>query len=421
MTYAYNDSGDRTSLMRWTGSPGSWSQDGSTVSSSYDNAGRLTAAGGVNYCHDANGNQTRRNGSTCSTGGDTFGWDTHNRFLNYNPSAGSATAYGYNGDGVRVKKTVGSAATYYFQDVAGGLPRVAAELPTSTYVWTFYVYGLDLIAQVGDDGAARYYHYDGNGNVRAISDATGAVVERYDYDAFGSLRNTPLGATNDRRYTGEQHDTESGYTFLRARYYDPTLGRFISKDPFDGVKQDPQSLNGYIYVQNNPINAIDPSGLVKIELVYRELPQYNYGTPVHHSYIVVTERDGSQRSYSGMPDGQFCVCIRGFLVGVSEKYQRDSGEWGKGENPQNVSKVITIVDNDDPSGPTHKALNYFQEKVNNASIVYNPFGANSNTFSHHAIEFLGHKRPTPPVWAPGWSHYLPIAPEFIPPSEYREP
>ncbi|MCX6023099.1 MAG: hypothetical protein NTZ05_15490 [Chloroflexi bacterium] len=260
VTYAYNDSGDRTSLMRWTGSPGSWSQDGSTVSSTYDSAGRLTAAGGVNYCHDANGNQTRRAGSTCSTGGDTFGWDTHNRFLNYNPSGGSTTTYAYNGDGVRVKKTVGSAATYYFQDVAGDLPRVAAELPTTSNVWTFYVYGLKLIGQVGDDGVGRYYHYDGNGTVRAITDAAGAVVERYDYDAFGALRNTPSGATNDRRYTGEQHDAESGYTFLRARYYDPALGRFISKDPFPGVQQDPQTLNGYIYVGNNPLVRTDPSG-----------------------------------------------------------------------------------------------------------------------------------------------------------------
>ncbi len=55
---------------------------------------------------------------------------------------------------------------------------------------------------------ARYYHYDGTGHARAITDSTGAVVERYDYDAFGTLRNTPTGLANDRRFTGEQHDAE---------------------------------------------------------------------------------------------------------------------------------------------------------------------------------------------------------------------
>lgn len=107
---------------------------------------------------------------------------------------------------------------------------------------------------------ARYYHYDGTGHVRAITDSTGAVVERYDYDAFGALRNTPTGLSNDRRFTGEQHDAETAYTYLRARYYDPALGRFISKDPFKGVKSDPQTLNGYIYSVNNPVNRVDRSG-----------------------------------------------------------------------------------------------------------------------------------------------------------------
>ena len=175
-----------------------------------------------------------------------------------NISGGSNTTYTYNGDGVRTKKTIGSTITEYFQDVAGGLPRVAADRVDST--WNYYAYGTNLIGKVGSDNVARYYHYDGTGHVRAITDSTGAVVERYDYDAFGALRNTPTGLSNDRRFTGEQHDAETAYTFLRARYYDPALGRFISKDPFDGVKQDPQTLNGYIYVGNNPVIRTDPSG-----------------------------------------------------------------------------------------------------------------------------------------------------------------
>ena len=165
---------------------------------------------------------------------------------------------------MRTKKTTGSTITEYYQDVAGGLPRVAADLTGST--WNYYVYGTSLIGKVGSDNVARYYHYDGTGHTRAITDSTGAVVERYDYDAFGSLRNTPTGLANDRRFTGEQHDTETAYTFLRARYYDPALGRFISKDSFKGVKNDPQTLNRFIYVTNNPVTKIDRSGKSRTEV-----------------------------------------------------------------------------------------------------------------------------------------------------------
>ena len=96
--------------------------------------------------------------------------------------------------------------------------------------------------------------------MRAITDSTGTVVERYDYDAFGALRNTPTGVANDRRFTSEQHDAETAYTYLRARYYDPALGRFISKDPLRGSKNNPQTLNRYIYTANNPVNRADRSG-----------------------------------------------------------------------------------------------------------------------------------------------------------------
>jgi len=162
VTYGYNDSGDRASLDKWTGAPGSWTQYGTTAGYSYDGAGRLTVAAGVNYCFDNNGNQTRRNGSNCTTGGDTFSWDGLNGLNDltyYAPSSGAATTYTYNGDGVRTKKTTGSTITEYYQDIAGDLPRVAAD-KTDT-VWNYYVYGTSLIGKVGSDNVARrqYAHF----------------------------------------------------------------------------------------------------------------------------------------------------------------------------------------------------------------------------------------------------------------------
>ncbi len=83
----------------------------------------------------------------------------------------------------------------------------------------------------------------------------------YDYEAFGALKSSSGSLANAFRFAGEQSDAETGLYCLRARYYDPSTGRFISKDPFPGRIAQPQSLNGFVYVRNNPIVLIDPSGL----------------------------------------------------------------------------------------------------------------------------------------------------------------
>jgi RHS repeat-associated protein len=100
----------------------------------------------------------------------------------------------------------------------------------------------------------------GLGSTRALTDGSGTVTATYAYDAFGALRaSTGTGAT-EFRFAGQQDDAALGYQYLRARYYDPSTGRFISKDPFGGVATSPQTLQSYAYVRNNPINLVDPSG-----------------------------------------------------------------------------------------------------------------------------------------------------------------
>ena len=98
------------------------------------------------------------------------------------------------------------------------------------------------------------------GSVRGVVDTQGRIVKTYDYDAFGmpSVLSAPAVAYG---FTGEQFDTETRLLFLRARYYDPTIGRFISPDSYPPSVLDPQTLNSYAYVENNPINLSDPQGL----------------------------------------------------------------------------------------------------------------------------------------------------------------
>ena len=99
------------------------------------------------------------------------------------------------------------------------------------------------------------------GDVVNLTDADGAVTKSYTYDAFGVEQNIDDADTNAFRYCGEYYDAETGTIYLRARYYSPTTGRFISRDTFVGRKEDPLSLNKYTYCANNPVIFTDPQGL----------------------------------------------------------------------------------------------------------------------------------------------------------------
>ena len=93
-----------------------------------------------------------------------------------------------------------------------------------------------------------------------LTDATGAITKSYTYDAFGVEKNIDDSDTNAFRYCGEYYDSESGTIYLRARYYDPSTGRFISRDSYAGKNSDPLSLNLYTYCHNNPIYFYDQTG-----------------------------------------------------------------------------------------------------------------------------------------------------------------
>jgi RHS repeat-associated protein len=159
------------------------------------------------------------------------------------PSTGSGQA---TGAGDRVAKTVDGVTTAYVLDPAAGLTQVLQE--TTGGQTTSYLYGHDLLAQY-DSGTWAYHVNDGLGSVRGLADAMGQVVQSYTFSPFG----VPLGESGGEPYgfTGEQWDASAGLAYLRARYYQPGVGRFISKDPFPGYAHIPQSLNRWVHVRYN--------------------------------------------------------------------------------------------------------------------------------------------------------------------------
>jgi RHS repeat-associated protein len=106
-----------------------------------------------------------------------------------------------------------------------------------------------------------YYHADGLGSITALSNLSGSIVQTYSYDSFGNMTATG-NISQPFTYTGREFDPETGMYFYRARYYDPKVGRFVTKDPI-GFKG---GINVYAYVSNNPVNRIDPLGFSEREI-----------------------------------------------------------------------------------------------------------------------------------------------------------
>ncbi len=180
-------------------------------------------------------------------------------------SSGNGRSW-YDGDGLRVRQRTfltGGASVVnddYVWDAGAGLPVVLQDVrtpPAGSAMATTYLYGLGLISSTDSGGVTSYTLADGLGSTTQLTDSTGAVTDSYSYDVFGSPRTTTGTTANDFRYAGEQRDGNAnrGLYFLRARSYDPTLGRFLQKDPLPLV-------NRYAYAGNNAANLTDPSGLL---------------------------------------------------------------------------------------------------------------------------------------------------------------
>jgi RHS repeat-associated protein len=243
VSYTYDAMGNRLTLT----------EDGVTTTYTYDAADRLTATTGGS----AQTFTWDDNGQMLSKGSQTFSWDALGRMTGL-VNGGTTASYAYNGDSVRVGKTVSGTTTSYLQDLGAGLPTVVAETTSGNTVQ--YVLGTDMIAQVSGTTPV-YYHADGLGSTRVLTNSAGAATDQYTYDAFGASRNHSGSSANTFTFTGEQVDPEAGLVFLRARYLDPISGRFTSKDWFKTLDASSQSQNHFAYVGNNPISRIDPIGL----------------------------------------------------------------------------------------------------------------------------------------------------------------
>jgi RHS repeat-associated protein len=218
-----------------------------------DAANRLTAQNGATLSYDANGN-------LLSDGTNTYTWNVRNQLIQISNTQGVVATFSYDALGRRQGKTVNGTASYYVYDGANVVEQLA--VPNGT-IQAAYLTGLrideTIAVQTGSDAAAQTASLltDALGSTVRLTDGSGAKLVDYTYDPYG---NTTADATvlNPFQYTGRENDG-TGLYYYRARYYSPTLHRFISQDS-TGINAGP---NFYTYVGGNPVSFNDPFGLWK--------------------------------------------------------------------------------------------------------------------------------------------------------------
>ena len=166
-------------------------------------------------------------------------------------------SFTYDAEGLRTGKMVNGEKTVYVWDG----DQVVMELSKGGTVQKRYIRGNDLVyADKGENTEKTYYVTDMHGNVVQLLDESGNVTKTYEYDSFGNEVKPEKKDENPYRYCGEYYDKETEEVYLRARYYEPGVGRFITRDTYTGESDEPLSLHLYTYCENDGVNAWDPSG-----------------------------------------------------------------------------------------------------------------------------------------------------------------
>ena len=232
----------------------------------YNELNQLVSENDTTYEYDNAGNLVRVVGTGKTA---LYKYDSENRLIKATVQQGNnvvVETYTYDYAGNRTSKTTtinNHVEKVYYLNDNSSLTNVLVELNVDGEAKVYYTIGADLVSQE-INGKVYVYLYDGHGTVRALANENGKVTDTYTYDAFGNLISSTGSTANNYRYCGEQFDSTTGLYYLRARYMNPSVGRFISMDTYQGSNADPISLHKYLYANSNPVMYSDPSGYMSL-------------------------------------------------------------------------------------------------------------------------------------------------------------
>lgn len=257
-TYAYDGAGNRTSVQVGAGTP---------VTTTYDGAGLpLSSSDGTTYTHDAVGDLTviDRPGGTANDWRSTF--NSWNQLTKAEHTAGSSdVTYTLDAlDRVLSRTAGGSTSSYSYQGVGEILAKAVTGATTTLYASTP---GGPLAQKLGS--TTRYYIRDQHGDLTGWTDTTGTLKGTALYDPWGQLLSgtgemATVPAQGAFRFQGDLADASTGQVDMLTRLYEPSLGRFSSRDALFGEPTDPFTLNQFVYGGASPVTFSDPTGLVPV-------------------------------------------------------------------------------------------------------------------------------------------------------------
>ena len=310
MAYEYDAAGNRVTVT----------DDSMSTNYTTNNLNQCTRVGDVTYTYDANGNMTSK---TDAAGTTTYEYDAENRLVRVITPADGTWEYTYDALGNRVAVEHDGIVTRYVHDPMG-LVDVAAEYDGSGALVARYVHGLGLVARINTAGDPAYYAYDGSGHTRQLTDDSGAVANTYDYMPFGVSLQIDETVPNAFQYVGRfgVFSDSSLLYYMRARYYSPDIGQFVSDDPLVVGGGD---TNTRRYVWNNPLSSTDPLGLGYFKKRPLKGWPFMVNSPIddrlntelsHEHYFF---DDGTNKGFG--PDGRFSETDPSII----SQYKRSSG------------------------------------------------------------------------------------------------
>jgi RHS repeat-associated protein len=354
--------------------------------------------------------QYDENGNVISDGTNTYTYDYNNRLVSavvLNSAESTKVNYAYDITGQRIKyQTIGenSDTTYY--------PSMYYNSSDTTITKHIFANGIMLatITGIGPDDKVTTTltdHLLGSG---VVLDSANKIVETTDYYPFGEIRfdNKTSSFSEQRKYIGQEFDVDTGLNYLNARYYNSSIGRFISQDPLFWTTsaewlQDPQNQNAYSYARNNPITFSDPSG-EKVWIESKPVFDIKGHTVGIHTYLKAVPDRPNEINIQGLPQGAEGFTMGGYNSsnnGITNKLIKNMGttetSWDKDtafgdgfkinsmeikppegqSDTQFINNLGKIYNETDLSG-----MNYYYHGTVNLPGGFNLHDGNCNNFSY---------------------------------------
>ena len=268
---------------------------GVTTAYAYDNANRLQTFGAASYTHDAAGCVTGISG-VAGRADRTLVWNSQYQLVSVSAGGNVLESYTYDAFGRRATTTTAAGTVRHVYDGS----QCIADLDEQGNVLSSYVWGpgIDNLLAIRAGGATYYALTDHQNTVHGFVDASGIIVARYAYDAWGNVLSETVTASalagNRYRFQGREYSALTGLYNFRARWYDPMTGRWLSKDPL-GLNG---GINLYEFCKNTPANFVDPSGLKT------EKPEENK-PPIQSFWPPKGEDPNKSFPYNPIPSGPF--------------------------------------------------------------------------------------------------------------------